>query len=101
VELQDLSWKYGHGKKLTAQSKRQNNTSFRCSALLHVKNIRLNLFVHMWVVIVQDPSRAQWLPPVIPAIREAEIRRIVVQSQPREIVCKTLSQKTHHKQKGW
>jgi hypothetical protein len=24
----------------------------------------------------------QWLPPVIPATQEAEIRRIVVQSQP-------------------
>jgi hypothetical protein len=34
--------------------------------------------------------------PVILATREAEIRRIVVQSQPRQIVRETLSQK-----KGW
>jgi hypothetical protein len=31
--------------------------------------------------------------PVILATQEAEIRRIVVQSQPRQIVHKTLSQK--------
>jgi hypothetical protein len=35
--------------------------------------------------------------PVILATQEAEIRRIMVQSQPQEIVCMTLSQKTHHK----
>jgi hypothetical protein len=34
------------------------------------------------------------------ATQEAEIRRIAVQSQPRQIVRETLSQKYHHK-KGW
>jgi hypothetical protein len=38
-------------------------------------------------------SRCQCLTPVIPATQEAEIRRIVVRSQPRKIVHKTLSQK--------
>jgi hypothetical protein len=38
----------------------------------------------------------QWLKPVIPATQEAEIRRIMVQSQPRQIVRETLSQKTLH-----
>jgi hypothetical protein len=33
-----------------------------------------------------------WLTPVVQATREVEIRRIVVQSQPGQIVCKTLSQ---------
>jgi hypothetical protein len=32
--------------------------------------------------------------PVILHTREAEIKRIVVQSQPRQIIGKTLSQKT-------
>jgi hypothetical protein len=32
-----------------------------------------------------------WLTPVIPATQEAEIRRIEVQSQPRQIVLETLS----------
>jgi hypothetical protein len=37
------------------------------------------------------------LTPVILAIQEAEIRRTAVQSQPRQIVSKTLSRKTLHK----
>jgi hypothetical protein len=36
------------------------------------------------------------LIPVILATQEAEIRRIMVQSQPRQIIYETLSQK-----KGW
>jgi hypothetical protein len=35
----------------------------------------------------------QWLAPVIPAIQEAEIKRITVQSQPGQIVHETLCQK--------
>jgi hypothetical protein len=34
-----------------------------------------------------------WLTPVILPIQEAEIRRITVRSQPRQIVWETLSQK--------
>jgi hypothetical protein len=39
-------------------------------------------------------AKCWWLTPIILATQEAEIRRIEVQSQPRQIVCKTLSQKT-------
>jgi hypothetical protein len=35
----------------------------------------------------------RWLLPVIPATQEAEIKRIMVQSQPRQIVQETLSRK--------
>jgi hypothetical protein len=43
-----------------------------------------------------------WLPLVIPATKEAEIRRIKVQSQPQKIVHKTVSRKNpRHKKKGW
>jgi hypothetical protein len=35
--------------------------------------------------------RCWWLMPVILAIQEAEIRRITVPSQARQIVCETLS----------
>jgi hypothetical protein len=35
----------------------------------------------------------QWLTPVVLATQEAEIRRIAVGSQPRQIVLKTLSPK--------
>jgi hypothetical protein len=41
-----------------------------------------------------------WLTPVILATQEAEIRRTVVQSQSRQIVLKTLSQKTLHKNRA-
>jgi hypothetical protein len=34
---------------------------------------------------------------VLLATQEAEIRRITVRGQPRQIVFETLSQKTHHK----
>jgi hypothetical protein len=36
--------------------------------------------------VLQSSSGCQWLTPVIVATQEAEIRRIVVQSQPRQIV---------------
>jgi hypothetical protein len=42
----------------------------------------------------------QWLTPVILTTQEAEIRRLTVQSQPRQIVCKTLSGKTLHKHRA-
>jgi hypothetical protein len=42
-------------------------------------------------------ARHQWLMLAILATQEAEIRRIAVQSQPRQIVHETLSRKIHHK----
>jgi hypothetical protein len=42
-----------------------------------------------------------WLTPVILTTQETEIRRIKVQSQPRQIVHKTLSWKIHITKKGW
>jgi predicted P-loop ATPase len=40
-----------------------------------------------------------WITSVILATQEAELRRVVVQSQPRQIVHEILSQKTHHKKR--
>jgi hypothetical protein len=42
-------------------------------------------------------ARCLWLTPVIIAIQEAEIRRRMAPSQPRQTVQETLSQETHHK----
>jgi hypothetical protein len=48
-----------------------------------------------------------WLTPIILATQEAEIRKIIVQTQPRQVIFKTLSQKkkkkrpTTHTNKGW
>jgi hypothetical protein len=44
-------------------------------------------FVH------QEPKKArcQWLTPVTLATQEAEIKKIMVQTQPKQIVLKTLS----------
>jgi hypothetical protein len=41
-----------------------------------------------------------WLTPVILDTQEAEIRRIELQSQPRQIVSETLSWKTLHKNRA-
>jgi hypothetical protein len=38
-------------------------------------------------------ERSQMLTPVILATQKAEIRRTAIQCQPRQMVCKTLSQK--------
>jgi hypothetical protein len=46
-------------------------------------------------------ARRQWLMPIILAIQEAEIRRIKVQSQPRQIIPETLSQKKPTQKPGW
>jgi hypothetical protein len=45
-------------------------------------------------------KRHQWLMPVILVTQEEEIRRITVQSHPRQTVCETLSQKTLHKNRA-
>jgi hypothetical protein len=44
----------------------------------------------------QQRDSLQWLTRVILATQEAEIWRIMVRSQPRQIVHKTLFQKTLH-----
>jgi hypothetical protein len=45
-------------------------------------------------------ARHWWLTPVILAMQEAEIRKIVVQSQPRETILETLVQKNPSHKRG-
>jgi hypothetical protein len=46
-------------------------------------------------------ARHHWLTPVIIATKKAEIKRIMVQSQPVQMVCEMLSQKKAFTKKGW
>jgi hypothetical protein len=46
-------------------------------------------------------ARCQWPTSVIPVIQEKEIRRIMFQSQPGQILHKTLSQKHQPQKKKW
>jgi hypothetical protein len=48
---------------------------------------------------VQNQARCWWLTPVI-LITQAEIKRILVQSQPGQAVYETLSQKNPSQQNG-
>jgi hypothetical protein len=50
---------------------------------------------------MQIPAGPQWFTPVILATQEAEIRRIIFQSQPGQVVHKTLSQKKPISRKDW
>jgi hypothetical protein len=52
------------------------------------------------ILEMRKPAGSRWLTSVILTTQEAAIRRIVVQSQPGQIVQETLSQKTHHKNKA-
>jgi hypothetical protein len=45
--------------------------------------------------------RHQWLTPVILATQEAEVRRITVQSQPRQTVLRDPILKKPFTKKGW
>jgi hypothetical protein len=45
-------------------------------------------------------ARGQWLTPVILSTQKPEIRRIMVRSQPRQIVWRPYLKKTLH-QNGW
>jgi hypothetical protein len=46
---------------------------------------------------LKKTARHRGLTPVILATQEAQIRRLMVQTQPGQIVLKTLPQKTHRK----
>jgi hypothetical protein len=68
------------------------------------ENLLWTMYKQMSVAAFQQNliyAERQWLTPVIPATQEAEIRRIAVRSQSRQIACKTLSQKNPTQKKGW
>jgi hypothetical protein len=56
---------------------------------------KYNYSLESWLL-----ARHQWLMSIIFATQKAEIRRTVVGSQPRQIVCETLSKTSNIKQ-GW
>jgi hypothetical protein len=66
---------------------KQYITYFFCTFFQKYLYINKYLFIYLFL------AGRWWLTPVMLATQEAEIRRIMVQSQPRQIVCETLSQK--------
>jgi hypothetical protein len=48
----------------------------------------------------KERAGPQWLTPIIPATQEAEIRRIMVWSQPQQIVFETLCGKNPSQEKS-
>jgi hypothetical protein len=70
-----------------------------CSAMHQRQLMKLDLVLGQplrWLrpVLLQkgtEVARRRWQTPVIPAIQEAEIRRIEVRGQPGQIVQETLS----------
>jgi hypothetical protein len=60
-------------------------------------NLSLNSKLYNKDVKIKAEARHPWSMPVIPATQEAEIRKSMVPSQPKQILHKTLSWKTHHK----
>jgi hypothetical protein len=73
------------------KGKRMRTSGF-CAGILNLSSSKKLLFspfhpVSLWL------TRCQGLTPVILATQEAEIRKIVIWSQPRQVVLETLSRK--------
>jgi hypothetical protein len=65
-------------------AKKQKGNQLHTEGAKEQGDLALKQLLHAW---------HQWLTPVVLAIQEAEISRIMVKSQPSQIVLKTLSQK--------
>jgi hypothetical protein len=84
------------------QSSSTNESGWRSHSnrILHSLFIRNNDWVHLCEIISNECFRNTCVMSVILATLKAEIKRITVWSLPRQIVRKTLSQKTLS-QKNW
>jgi hypothetical protein len=70
--------------------------SYKCDyTVCVILDYFISIMSSWFIPVSQFPSFAGrwWLTPVILATQEAEIRRILVWNQPRQIVQETLSQK--------
>jgi hypothetical protein len=80
---------------LDSSSKKQNKNKTKKQKKphhLHLKH-RTTLAMANFNLNAHSIPGHQWLTPVILTTQEAEIRRMAIQSQPRQIVFETLSQR--------
>jgi hypothetical protein len=56
--------------------------------------------MHEKVFKIEVKPGAGWVMPIIQTTEEVESRRITAPSHPRQIVCETHLEKTHHNKKG-
>jgi hypothetical protein len=94
-----ISW---HSFALNALTKIKHTPNFLIHSI-HNKPflVRIESIICTFYLTCLKVLSEPWLRPVILATQEAEIRRIEVWSQPRQAVCKTLSQKNPPQKKGW
>jgi hypothetical protein len=72
----------------------------RITDLNHSAQPYLLMLPHWWLSFNTQAGH-RWLTPIILDTQEAEIKRIKVQSQPRQIVCEILSRKKPITKKSW
>jgi hypothetical protein len=77
-----------------------HQTPFLGLPILHLANRNAGRSIGFEFQIQRIEARRWCLTPVIPATQEAEIRRIEVGSQPRQIVHETLSRKKPSQKRG-
>jgi hypothetical protein len=81
--------------------KRSSSLPYRAVKTKEMTGIIHNFPLIKYIILGINCSFLARFTSVILATQEAEIRRIMVKSQPWQIVVETLSQKNYHKKEVW